>query len=88
MSMFSTEKYLKKIEGISKRALQFLFGDRTSPYEILFSKAGNERNTAYKKITFSIKDFFSNCNQIRRKLRISPHLLKESFMENSTFCAV
>ena len=37
---------------------------------------------------FSIKDFFSNCDQIRRKLRIWSHLLKKSLMENFIFCAV
>ena len=37
---------------------------------------------------FSIKDFFSNCNQIRRKLRIWSHLPKKSLMENFTLCAV
>ena len=37
---------------------------------------------------FSIKDFFSKCNQIRRKMRIWWHLLKKSLMENFIFCAV
>ena len=37
---------------------------------------------------FSIKDFFSKCNQIRSFLRIWSHLLKKSLMENFTFCAV
>ena len=37
---------------------------------------------------FSIKDFFSKCDQIRRKLRIWSHLLKKSLMENFIFCAV
>ena len=37
---------------------------------------------------FSIKDFFSKCDQIRRKLRIWSHLLKKSSMENFIFCAV
>ena len=41
-----------------------------------------------QKIKFSIKDFFSKCDQIRRKLRIWLHLLKKSFMENFIFCAV
>ena len=44
-------------------------------------------NTA-QKMKFSIKDFFSKCNQIRRKLRIWFHLLKKSLMENFIFCAV
>ena len=35
---------------------------------------------------FSIKDFFSKCDQMRRFLRIWSHLLKKSLMEN-IFCA-
>ena len=41
-----------------------------------------------QKMKFSIKDFFSKCNQTRRKLRIWSHLLKKSLMENFIFCAV
>ena len=37
---------------------------------------------------FSIKDFFSKCDQIRSFLRIWSHLLKKSLMENVVFCAV
>ena len=37
---------------------------------------------------FFIKDFFSKCEQIRRKLRIWSHLLKKSLMESFIFCAV
>ena len=44
-------------------------------------------NTA-QKMKFSIKDFFSKCDQIRRKLRIWSHLLKKSLMQNFIFCAV
>ena len=44
-------------------------------------------NTA-QRIEFSIKIFFSKCDQIRRKLRIWSHLLKKSLMENFIFCAV
>ena len=40
------------------------------------------------KMKFSIKDFFSKCNQIRRQLWISSHLLKKSLMEDFNFCAV
>ena len=36
---------------------------------------------------FSIKDFFSKCDQIRRKLRIWSRLLEKSKMENLIFCA-
>ena len=41
-------------------------------------------NTA-QKIKFSIKDFFSKCDQIRSFLRIWSHLLKKSLMEKFLF---
>ena len=44
-------------------------------------------NTA-QKMKFSIKNFFSKCEQICSFLRIWSHLLKKSFMENFIFCAV
>ena len=40
------------------------------------------------KMNFSVKDFFSKCDQIRRKLRIWSNLLKKSLTENFIFCAV
>ena len=46
----------------------------------------NQRNTA-QKMKFSIKDFFSKCDQIRWKLRIWSDLLKKSLMEIFIFCA-
>ena len=44
-------------------------------------------NTA-QKMKFSIKDFFSKCDQIRRFLWIWSYLLKKYLMENFIFCAV
>ena len=41
-----------------------------------------------QKMKFSIMDFFSKCDQIRRKLWIWSQLLKKSLMENFIFCAV
>ena len=41
-----------------------------------------------QKMKFSIKDFFSKCDEIPRKMWIWPHLLKKSFMENLFFCTV
>ena len=41
-----------------------------------------------QKIKIPIKDFFSKCDQIRRKLRIWSHLLKKSLIENYIFCTV
>ena len=40
------------------------------------------------KNKFSIKDFFSKCDQIGSFLKIRSHLLKKSLMENFIFCAV
>ena len=48
----------------------------------------SRRNALHKKIKFSIKDFFSKCDQIRSKLQIWSHLLKKSLLENFIFCAV
>ena len=41
-----------------------------------------------QKMKFSIKDFFSKYDQIRRKQRIWSYLLKKSLMENFIFCVV
>ena len=38
-----------------------------------------------QKMKFSIKDFLSKCNQIRRKLQICSHILEKSLMENFIF---
>ena len=46
---------------------------------------GNKHCT---KMMFSIKDFFSKCDQIRRFLGTSSHLLKKFLMKNFFFCAV
>ena len=41
-----------------------------------------------QKANYSIKDCFSKCDQIRRKLRIWSHLPTKSLMKNFIFCAV
>ena len=41
-----------------------------------------------QKMKFSIKDFFSKCEQIRSFLWIWSHLMKKSLMGNFIFCAV
>ena len=41
-----------------------------------------------QKLKFSIMDFFSKYDQIRKKLRIWSHLLKKSVMENFIFYTV
>ena len=48
----------------------------------------NDEIFTTQKMKFSTKDFFSKCDQIRKKLRVWSHLLKKSFMENLIFCEV
>ena len=42
-------------------------------------------NTLHKKMKFPTEDFFSKCDQIRRKLRVCSCLIKNSLMENFIF---
>ena len=44
----------------------------------------HQNKTQRKKMKFSIKDFFSKCDQIR----IWSHLLKKSLIKNFIFCVV
>ena len=39
-------------------------------------------------LRFSIKDFFSKCDQVHSFLRIWSHLLEKSLVENFIFCAM
>ena len=55
---------------------------------IISLKATLRKFYAVQKIKFSIKDFFSKCDQIRRKLRIWSYLLKKSLMQSLIFCVV
>ena len=41
-----------------------------------------------QKVKFSSKDFFSKCDQIRRKLQIWSYLIRHPLMENFIFGAV
>ena len=54
---------------------------------ITISSWQNQDNL-HKKMKFSMKNFSSKCDQIRRKLRIWTHSLEKSLMENFIFCAV
>ena len=49
--------------------------------DICFADIKNWINTT-QKMKLSIKDFFSKCDQIRRKRRIWSHLQQKSLMEN------
>ena len=45
----------------------------------------SKKGITARKMKFSIKDFFSKCDQIHSFLRIWSHLLKRSLMENVIF---
>ena len=62
---------------------QMILRDNTDPYIIICKSM----DTA-QKMKFSIKDFSSKCDQTCCFLRIWPHLLEKSLMENFIFCAV
>ena len=49
------------------------------------NEAINLMQKTAQKVKFSIKDFFSKCDQNRSFLRLLSHLLKESLMETSFF---
>ena len=68
----------------SWKKAELLFSEKT------FQTTRQNKQFVYHctKNKFSIKDFFSKCEQICRKLRICSHLLKKSLMENFIFCAV
>ena len=58
------------------------------PFTYMLGKASVGALFTAQKMKFSIKDFFSKCDQIHRRLRIWSHLLKKSLMENFIFYAV
>ena len=51
-------------------------------------RTGFTSRTTAQKMKFSIKDFFSKCDQFRMKLRLWSHLLEKSLMKNFIFCTV
>ena len=62
--------------------------DWASIHFVSLNLANTKRSLHERMKFFSIKDFFSKCDQIRRKLRIWSHLLRKSLIENFIFCAV
>ena len=66
---------------ICQRNLVFLPIEPQSKFSIVVT------DTA-QKMKFSIKYFFSKCDQICSRLRIWSHLMKKSLMKNFIFCAV
>ena len=80
-----------KLGGIAKYVYAKKVSDTTSVvdiYDMLRILLPREQTlSTAQKMKFSIKGFFSKCDQIRNFLRIWSHLLKKSLMENFIFCA-
>ena len=53
----------------------------------IFAKPAYMIEFTAQKMKFSLNDFSSKCDEIRRKLRIWSHLLEKSIMENFIFWA-
>ena len=66
----------------------FWLGTYVFYFEVETNSKGCSARMHCLKMKFSIKDFFSKCDQIRKKLQIWSHLLKKSLMENFIFVAV
>ena len=65
------------------------FHSNTQIQTLMFSKKlTHEPSAATQKMKFSITDFFSKREQIRRKMRIWSNSLKKSLTENFIFCPV
>ena len=56
--------------------------------KVLLSTLRDPKTSIAQKVKFSINDFSSKCDQIRRELWIWLHLLEKFLMENFIFCVV
>ena len=74
--------YTKNMNGSSKFYLSIDSAKENNEHKSLSWRHAS--HTA-QKMKFSIKDFFSKCDQIRSFLLIWSHLLKKSLMENFIF---
>ena len=78
-----------KSRGYSKYLCLPLFSPRRWVLRLLFVLVSDTQNApTAQKMKFSIRDFFSKCDQIHRTLQIWSHLLKKSLMESFIFFAV
>ena len=67
--------------GHFSRSVRDVFGNSSGNYSYFILHKKFQKK-------FSIKDFFSKCDQIHSYIRIWSNLLKKSLMENFIFCAV
>ena len=75
------------VSNLDQTALQTVQYQGFGEIDVMDCKCFAVKVTA-QKIKFSVKDFFSKCDQTRSNLRIWSHLLKKLLMENFIFCAV
>ena len=87
MLLFSILK-LKKLIVISKLFLTVAFSCIYYLHGFTDTSALGLISSRGQLLKFSIKDFLSKYDQIRKFLRIQSHLLKKSLIENFIFCAV
>ena len=78
---------LREYATVQKFALHNQYLQLLEKWYFVFRPRNFALHTA-QKMRFFIKDFFSKCDQIRRKMRIWSHLLKKSLMENYIFFTV
>ena len=79
-------KWYLRIGCIKMVSSNWLHQNHFEKYEMVASDVTTITHDYHcKEMKFSIKDIFSKCDQIRRKLRIWLHLLKKSLMENFIF---
>ena len=86
--MFCKKKIMKKVNKIQERYLRL----KANNYDLInvelldvTNQIPPQQRCTAQKMTFSIRDLFSNCDKIRRKLRIWSHLLKKFLLENFIF---
>ena len=70
-------------ENSRKKILKDIFCSRSKDTSKNLSKT--QQVVIAQKIKFPIKDFFSKCDHMRRKLWVWSHLLQKSLMENFIF---
>ena len=83
---FFTEHFRSSILDVSERSLHVHF--KSSAHLDRWQTTAKSIYVTAQKMKFSIKDFFSKCDQIRSFLRIWSRLLEKSLMESFIFCAV
>ena len=81
--MTTAVRVYKKLRGLRLQILYFITRDVKHFIQNELTKI-----SLHKKMKFSIKDFFSKCDQIRSFMRVWSHLIKKSLMENFILCAV